>query len=45
MPKEPRCVPPTHENSIFGLIFINLDITVVANLSQDGSPVTINIFF
>ena len=45
MPKEFKCVPPTHEYSIFELFCFSLEITVDANLSPDGSPVSINIFF
>ena len=40
-----KCVPPTQEYSISALFFFNLEITVEANLSPDGSPVSINIFF
>ena len=38
-------VPPTHEYSILGLLFLSLEITLEASLSPDGSPVSINIFF
>ena len=45
MPKEFKCVPPTQEYSISQLFSFNLETTVDANLSPDGSPVSINIFF
>ena len=45
MPKEFKCVPPTQEYSISLLFCFSLEITVDANLSPDGSPVSINTFF
>ena len=40
-----KCVPPTDKYSMSALVCFNLEITVEANLSPDGSPVRINIFF
>ena len=37
--------PPTDKYSISGFWDFNLEITVEANLSPEGSPVSINIFF
>ena len=37
--------PPTDEYSILGFWDFNLEITVEANLSPEGSPVSMNIFF
>ena len=33
------------KNSISDLVFLNFEIILDANLSPDGSPVNINIFF
>ena len=45
MSKDFRLSPPTDKYSIFGLSILSLDITFDANLSPEGSPVKINIFF
>ena len=45
MPNEFKCAPPTHKYLISELFCFNLEITVEANLSPEGSPVNINIYF
>ena len=45
IPKFFKFDPPTDRYSIFGLLFLSLEITSDASLSPEGSPVKINIFF
>ena len=45
IPKFFKFDPPTDKYSIFGLLFLSLEITSDASLSPEGSPVKINIFF
>ena len=45
IPKDFKCVPPTHKYLISELVCFTLEMIVEANLSPDGSPVKINIFF
>ena len=45
IPKFLRLVPPTDKYSISEFWVLSFEITVEANLSPDGSPVNINIFF
>ena len=40
-----KLTPPTDKYSISVFIDCSFDITVEANLSPEGSPVNINIFF
>ena len=45
IPNDFKWLPPTDKYSISGCIVFNLDITVEANLSPEGSPVNIKILF
>ena len=45
IPRFLKLDPPTDKYSIFGLLFLSLEITSDASLSPEGSPVKINIFF
>ena len=45
IPNEFKCVPPIDKYSMFGSETFSFEITEEANLSPEGSPVRINIFF
>ena len=45
MPNFLICAPPTDKYSIYEFWDMSFAITVEANLSPDGSPVKMNIFF
>ena len=45
IPNDFKCGPPKQRYSISEVFFLRLEITLDANLSPEGSPVTIKIFF